>query len=80
MRMIMGGKVPLGIHDIARSDIATTWAIAWPMSVPGKNESSHKATCWMFRVSMSLMPSTYWKYSSSWLTMKPSIWSGLMPM
>ena len=46
--MIMGGKVPLGIHDIARSDIATTWAIAWPMSVPGKNESSHKATCWMF--------------------------------
>ena len=38
--MIIGGKVPLGIHDIARSDIATTWAIAWPMSVPGKNESS----------------------------------------
>ena len=77
--MIIGGKVPLGIHDMARSDIATTWAIAWPMSVPGKNESSHRATCWMFRESMSLMPSTYWKYSSSWLTMKPSIWSGLMP-
>ena len=41
--MIIGGSVPLGIHDMARSDIATTWAIAWPMSVPGKNESSHKA-------------------------------------
>ena len=78
--MIIGGKVPLGIHDIARSDIATTWAIAWPMSVPLKNESSHKATCWMFRVLISLMPSTYWKYSSSSLTMKPSIWSGLMPI
>ena len=25
----------------------------------------------MFRVSISLMPSTYWKYSSSSLTMKP---------
>ena len=25
--------------------IATTWAIAWPNSVPGKNESSHNATC-----------------------------------
>ena len=43
MRMIMGGKVPLGIHDMARSDIATTWAMAWPMSVPGKNDSSHRA-------------------------------------
>ena len=59
--MIMGGSVPLGIHDIARSDIATTCAIAWPMSVPGKNESRHSATCWMFRVSISWMPSTYWK-------------------
>ena len=53
MRMIIGGNVPLGIHDIARSDIATTCAIAWPMSVPLKNESSHKATCWMFRVLIS---------------------------
>ena len=59
IRMIIGGKVPFGIHDIARSDIATTWAIAWPMSVPGKNESLVKATCWMFRESISLMPSTY---------------------
>ena len=31
----MGGKVPLGIHDMARCDMATTWAIDWPMLVPG---------------------------------------------
>ncbi len=65
MRMIMGGSVPLGIHDMARLDMATTWAIAWPMLVPGKNESSVRATCWIFRVLMSWMPSTYWKNSSS---------------
>ena len=63
--MIMGSKVPFGIHDMARPDIATTWAIACPMSVPGENESSHKATCWMFLVLVSSIPSTYWKYSSS---------------
>ena len=51
--MIIGGNVPLGIHDMARSDMATTCAIACPISVPGKNDSSHSATCWMFRVSMS---------------------------
>jgi hypothetical protein len=61
MRMIIGGNVPLGIQDMARSDIATTWAIAWPMLVPGKNESSVRATCWIFRVSITSMPSTYWK-------------------
>ncbi len=77
--MIIAGKVPLGIQDMARSDIASTWAIACPMLVSGKNDSSHKVTCWMFLVLMSLMPSTYCKYNSSWLTMNPSIWSGLMP-
>ena len=80
MRMIIGGKEPGGIHAMARSDMATTWAMAWPMSVSWKNPSSHRPTCWMFRDLMSWMPSTYWKYSSSSLTMNPSIWSGLMPM
>ena len=80
MRMIIGGKEPGGIHAMARSDMATTWAMAWPISVPWKNDNSHRPTCWMFRDLMSSMPSTYWKYSSSSLTMNPSIWSGLMPM
>ena len=43
MRMIMGGKEPGGIHAMARSDIATTWAMAWPISVSWKNPSSHQA-------------------------------------
>ena len=37
MRMIMGGKDPGGIHAMARSDMATTWAMAWPISVSWKN-------------------------------------------
>ncbi len=53
MRMIIGGRAPGGIHAIARSDIATTWAIAWPISVPWKNPSSTRPTCWMFRDLMS---------------------------
>ncbi len=80
MRMISGGKDPGGIQARARSDMATTWAMAPPISVSWKNDSSQRPTCWMFRDLMSWMPLTYWKYSSSSLTMKPSIWSGLMPM
>ena len=77
--MIIGGKVPGGIRDIARLAIATTWPMAWPMSAPGTNDSSTSATCWMLRDSIDLTLSTYWNSSSNWLTIRSSIWAGLIP-
>jgi hypothetical protein len=71
MRMTIGGSVPGGMRDMARLAMATTSASAAPMSVPGKNDSLSKATCWMLFDSICWTPSTYWKSSSNWLTMSP---------
>ena len=54
MRMIMGGKVPGGMRDMARLAIATTSASARAHVGAREERQLEQATCWMLCDSISL--------------------------